>query len=314
MPSLLKSSNKKLIRQTRYDYSHAKRKQDYGKLVSGFPLNDDKRHYKLKRTCGTPKGTFIGFMDDCTPVRLNQDNLVRMSTNPDRVWFRLDLDFKGVNKTKIFNGSADNRSYCAYDNESAKATMSWFAITKALNGVYPIWANQYDIWPPQIKNEFEEYYYALCFAFALAENVCVVTKFEANNPVKEAPEVFVDNPMCPVNPESFWSSTLDAAIAEEHALAKALVDKIKELYNYWNLNYCKGKTMEYVGLQDEPYFKYFDYPDFLTPHSGLIQIRKYATINTETELLLKFEEISKLSKAVKTEIYRLLVEEFKYFE
>ena len=101
-----------------------------------------------------------------------------------------------------------HRSYCAYDLESAKATFHWFAITKALTGIYPVWANQYDIWAPQIKKEFEDYYYSLCFAFVLAENRCVVTKFEKDNPVKGAPEVFVDNPLCPANPESFWSTTL----------------------------------------------------------------------------------------------------------
>ena len=46
------------------------------------------------------------------------------------------------------------------------------------------------------------------FAFVLAENRCVVTKFERGNPVEGAPEVFVDNPLCPTNKESFWSTTL----------------------------------------------------------------------------------------------------------
>jgi hypothetical protein len=45
-------------------------------------------------------------MDDLTPVRVKQDALIRMSTLPDRVWFRLDTDFKGTNRTKIFNGPA----------------------------------------------------------------------------------------------------------------------------------------------------------------------------------------------------------------
>ena len=144
--------------------------------------------------------------------------------------------------------------------------------------------------------------------------MCVVTKFEADNPVEGAPEVFVDNPLCPSNPESFWSTTLDKEIVAEPPLAKQLVDKVKELYTYWNQAYCKGKTLEYMGLQDEPYFKYFNYPDFLTPFSGLIQIRKYATINSKTDLTERFEEIARLSKAVKEEIYRLLVEEFGYFE
>lgn len=171
-----------------------------------------------------------------------------------------------------------------------------------------------------------DYYYSLCFAFALAENRCVVTKFEADNPVAGAPEVFVDNPLCPANAESFWAKVLDKTITPESYsnltlanfdnepnVALALVNAIKKLYRYWNLNYCKGDWLFNVGLQDEPYFKYFDYEDFMTPYSGLIQIRKFGELNAEVDLLKKFEEIAALSKAVKDEIYRLLVNEFDYF-
>lgn len=314
LPKLIKRRDGELYTQPRYDYSHAKRKGDYNKLVSGFPLKDKKKHFELKRTCGSVVGNFVGFYDDNTPVRVKQDNYERMTIKPDRIWFRLDNVFININQTKIHNGPPDKYGFAAYDIESAKVTLSWFAITKSILGLYPLWVNQYNIWPPQIKNELERYYYSLCFAFALSENICVVTKFEADNPVEGVTEVFVDNPLCPYNPESFWSTTLDKEVVDNPPLAKELVDKIKELYNYWNLNYCKGKILEYVSLHDEPYFKYFNYPDFLTPYSGLVQIRKYATINNKTDLVTKFEEISKLSKAVKEEICRLLVKEFGYFE
>ena len=69
-----------------------------------------------------------------------------------------------------------------------------------------------------------------------------------------------------------------------------------------------------MGLHDEPYFRYFDYHDFLTPHSGLIQIRKYAELEGNDDLLQRFTVISELTKSVKEELYRLLVDEFKYFE
>jgi hypothetical protein len=100
----------------------------------------------------------------------------------------------------------------------------------------------------------------------------------------------------------------------EYELAFALVNKIKALYKLWNINYCKGQFIEHVGLHDEPYFKYFDYPDFLTPYSGLIQIRKYAESNGLEDLLTLFAEIQELTKKVRNEIYHLLVDEFKYFE
>ena len=253
-------------------------------------------------------------MDDNTPVRTRQDNYNRMTNSPDRVWFRLDVDFKGMNKTRCLGGCPDNRGYCAYDLQSAKATFLWFAITKVLNGVYPIWANQMDIWTPNIPAAKEKEFYSLCFAFGLAENRCVVTKFEKDNPVAGAPEVLVDNPLCPGNKESFWSTTLDGEIVASPVLAGELVALVKQLYKTWNKNYTKGDFKYSVGLQDEPYFKYFDYKDFVTPHSGLIQIRKYAEIHNAADLLEIFEKISAKTKEVREEIYRLLVEEFGYFE
>lgn len=308
----------KMIQQTRYDYSHAKKEDDKGKLVSGFPLNDEERHYNLRRVCGSPKGMFVGFMDDCNLVRLGQDTLNRMSLLPDRIWFRLDLDFKGINKSKVFSGAADNRSYCAYDIKSAQATCTWFCITKSLNGQYPIWANQNDIWQPNITKEKEAEWYTLCFAFVLAENRCVVTKFEKDNPVKDAPEVFVDNPLCPTNKESFWATSLQPFINQQNIdsqnVSILLIGQITELYKYWNHNYCKGQYLYNCGLHTQPYFKYFNYPDFLTPYSGLIQIKKYAELQGDMELLTRFSEIGKMTKAVKHQLHKLLVHDFKYFE
>ena len=158
------------------------------------------------------------------------------------------------------------------------------------------------------------YWYSLCFAFVLAENRCVVTTFEKDNPVAGAPEIFIGNPLCPANQESFWATTLDQEITVDHGIAYELVQKIKLLYKTWNLNYCKGQYLRNVGLKDEPYFKYFDYEDYLTPYSGLIQLKKYALNEGLKDIHDLFTEIQELTKKVKEEIYRLLVDEFKYFE
>jgi hypothetical protein len=66
-------------------------------------------------------------------------------------------------------------------------------------------------------------------------------------------------------------------------------------------------------LQNEPYFRYFSYPDFLTPYSGLIHIRKYAEIHNLEDLQEQFAQISGLTNKVREELYRMLVEEGKYF-
>jgi len=116
------------------------------------------------------------------------------------------------------------------------------------------------------------------------------------------------------NPDSSWNMVLDEQIVQRPKTAHDLVEAIKDLYSYWAKEHCRDGFKTKVGLQDEPYFKHFDYDDFLTPNSGLIQIRKYADLNVKANLQQHFEDISEKTKAVPEEIYRLLVEEFKYFD
>lgn len=299
-----------------YDFirTPTKTEKEGKEVVGGLPIKDERR--KNNKTYGVPDSEYIGFMDDSTPVRIRtRGDLSRFSKgNIKSVWFRLDTSFKDINKCKAFNGPSDTRSYCANDLSSAKATFSWFSISKSLVGRCPVSVNQLDIWSPILKPELEKYWYSLCFAYVLAENRCVVTKFEKDNPVKGLQEVFIDNSLCPTNPESFWCRTLDEQIVSSPDSAKQLVDKVKELYKLWNTKYCKGQWLNNVGLHNESYFKYFNYADFLTPHSGLIQIRKYADNEGKADLLNLFSEISTLTKKVREEIYTLLTVDFNYFE
>lgn len=301
--------------QSMYDFKRdaTKLELEFQKIIGGLPLKDERRGNK--KTYGINSSEFIGFMDDATPVRVKGKDKRFNTDHSQQFWFRLDSVFKDINKSKCFNGPSDNRGYCAYDLQSAKFCCTWFAITKAMNGAYPVWANQYDIWAPNLPKEKESAFYALCFAFVLAENRCVVTKFEANNPVEGAPEVFVQNPLSTNNEEAFWHTTLLPYVEESNEPnAIALVKLVTEFYRYWNHNYTKGQFIESVGLHNEPYFRYFDYPDFLTPNSGLIQIRKYAEIHQEMDLLSRFEDIQAATKVVKKAIYEILVRDCKYFE
>lgn len=301
--------------QAMYDFkrSPSKTEIDSKQIFGGLPLKDKRRGNN--KTYGISKSEFIGFMDDCTPTRIKGREDGRFSKNHEkRVWFRLDNDFKSVNKTKAHNGPPDKYGYSAFDLISAQKMFVWFAISKVVNGKYPTWANQMDIWAPKILNEKEKYFYSLCFAFTLSENRCVVTKFERNNPVEGAEEVFVDNSLAPNNPESFWSVYLQNEIVVGHPLAIELVNLIKKLYKVFALTYCPSGIIKNIGLHDEPYFKYFDYADFLTPNSGLIQIRKFAELNNKEDLNEIFKQISEKTKEVKEEIYKMLVYDFKYFE
>lgn len=353
------------LNQNRFNmYRSLKKGENTQKIVSGFPLKD-KRHENYKVPYGFTNGEFVGFMEDNTPVRLGKDRQNRMTQKPDSVWFMLMSSFSSINLSQIHSGAANSRSYCAYNLDSAQVLFLWFAISKAINGRYPVWANQYDLWgidfnktltvvenpvsgfglgdkrllgsatgssstgsPSTTHSVLERYFYSLCYAFALAENRCVVTKFEAGNPVSEAAEVFVDNPLCPTNRESFWALVLDKEIIKEEIkplffekngisepnLAVALVNAVKDLYRYWNMTYCKGQFLYDVGLKEEAYFKYFDYQDFVTPYSGLVQIKKYAEVNNASDLQPYFEKISSLTKQVREEIYHLLVEVLGYFK
>jgi hypothetical protein len=314
LPLIANVSSGESVRQPRLNLYRNKLKEEMGKaIISGFPLKDD-RHQRIKDPHGYVDGSFLGFMDDNTPVRIRQDNYGRMSKEPDRLWCKLESSLVNANLLRLHSGPADNRCYCALDYNSAAVLLEWYSIAKAINGRYPVWANQFDIWKPNIPAQEKKAFNSLCLAYALADNRCVVTKFEKDNPVAGAPEVFVDNPLCPTNQESFWSSTLDREIVDSPVLAGELVELVRQLYKTWNRKYCKGQNLYSVGLHDEPYFKYFDYKDFVTPHSGLIQIRKYAESKNAEDLLELFAKISAKTKEVREEIHRLLVEEFGYFE
>lgn len=285
-----------------------------GNIYGGLPKLDSRR--QNKKTYGISDSETIGLMDNLTPVRIKKRvNDIRFSNNNHtRVYFRFDTAFLDVNKSKCINGFPDQKGYCAYDLESSKKTFTWFAITKVVNGKYPVWANQMDLWAPKISSETESYFYSLCFAFAFSENRAIVTRFEANNPIEGVSDVFVDNPFSPNNPESFWSTTLESEIVKVPATAVNLVNSVKEFYRLFKSKYCQEGIIRNVGLHDEPYFNQFEYPDFLTPNSGIIQIKKYAAINAKQDLNGLSALITENTKLVKEEIYRLLIEEYKYFE
>jgi hypothetical protein len=306
---------KETLNQRMYDFKRSPTKTELNsnEIYGGLPIKDERR--KNLKTYGISNSKNIGFMEDCVPVRIKKrENDISFEGDiNNKIWFLLQKEFKNINSIKCHNGPTDQKSYCAFDLYSSQKCFSWYAIAKSSVGKYPTWANQLDLWAPEISEKEADYWYALCFAFGLAENRCVVSKFEADNPVAGAPEVFVDNPMSPNNEECFYRTTLSQPIEKGGGVALELKKAIDAFYQYWNKEYTKGQILEHVGLKDEAYFRYFDYPDFVTKDSGLVQIKKYADINGCSDLISKIQEIQSLTKKVKEEIYRLLVLEFKYF-
>ena len=122
------------------------------------------------------------------------------------------------------------------------------------------------------------------------------------------------NPLSTNNTDSFWCMVLDKHIISNPAPAMNLIASIRELYRYWARKYCGEGPILNVGLKDEPYFKYFHYNDFLTPDSGLVQIRKFAETNNKADLLQRFGVVSEQTKEVRNEIYRILTDDFRYFQ
>ncbi len=137
-------------RQKMYDFKRSPNKTELNstEIYGGLPLKSPKR--ENKKTYGIENSKYIGFMDDCTPVRIKDDKYGRLK-KAGNVWFLLMTSFSQINSTQIHNGATHSRSYSAYDLKSAKATFSWFAVTKAHNGKYPTWANQYNLWKPKIN-------------------------------------------------------------------------------------------------------------------------------------------------------------------
>ena len=78
--------------------------------------------------------------------------------------------------------------------------------------------------------------------------------------------------------------------------------------------YCSEGIIRNIGLHNEPYFRYFEYPDFMIPNSGIIQIKKYAEVNYRDYLNTLLKEISKKTKEVREEIYQILIIDLRYFE
>ncbi len=68
-------------------------------------------------------------------------------------------------------------------------------------------------------------------------------------------------------------------------------------FTYLDRCYFKG-TLILSVRKVPPHFRYFDYEDFLTPNSGLIQIRKFAVINNKLDLLKRFNTISEKTKYI----------------
>ncbi len=284
--------------ETRYDFQREKRKDEKtdSHFRCGLPEGDP-RHAR-KKTLGEANGSFIGFMDDLTPCRINK--------NPSGCpWFRLNNQFMDSRKTRCFSGPPDKYAYSAKDSETAKKLFIWFALGRTFATFnYPLWADALELWPINIPATLFNYVLKIVFSIGLAENECIETLFPADNPVKGAPEIMIFNPMAPTNPESFWSRHMDQLFSESKSTPDQLVRSVKNLYVVWR-NIFHGRP-EIIAPFKRPYFVN---EGALKITSGIVQIKDYANEMDNRPLLEAYQNVQHLLKKTKEEFYTLLLKE-----
>jgi hypothetical protein len=280
---------------TMVDFKRDRRKAEKDlRIVGGLPLND--RRQRNKKAYGQIDGRYIGFMDDLTPCRVK-------TSVPDRPWFRLNAQFMDSKKNRCFSGPPTHWGYCATDLESAKKLFFWYALARTfVQRSYPMWVDSDDMWAPSISAILEKHIFATAFAIAFAENECVEAYFPANNPVSGVPELFVSNPMSPINPQSFWSIVLrpyiDSSVSNQ---VNSLIEAVDGVYQEWRTLF--KSTSELPTSRDRPYT--ID-SHGLTETAGLIQIKEYAIANNVDKLREKLGVVQERLRIVKDDFFGLM--------
>jgi hypothetical protein len=281
--------------QAMTDFKRDRRKVELGQdSAGGLPSKDHRRHNK--KTYGERDGGFVGFMDDLTPCRIKR-------STAGKPWFRLNSQFMDVKKNRCFSGPPTHWGYCAKDLESARRLFVWYGIARTFVHLpYPMWADAEDLWEPQIPIQLEARVFACAAAIVFAENECIETYFPANNPVSGAREVLVQNPLTPVNPDSFWSKTVRPSLNLSASPAgKALVQAVEEVFRTW-LGYL-GRRVEIPIGYEAPY--HIDARP-LTRTAGLVQIRDYAAHYDVAALKEKLSSLQTALRTAKQEFYDVL--------
>ena len=109
------------------------------------------------------------------------------------------------------------------------------------------------MWEPTIPDEINKETFQSALAIAYAENECVEAYFPANNPIRGATELFVGNPMTPLNPGSFWSAVLRPSIDKDASQSvRSLVGVVDGVFQDWR-GLFKG-CAEIPVSYEQPYF------------------------------------------------------------
>jgi hypothetical protein len=284
------------------DFKRDRRKSEKNaKIAGGLPLGD--RRQSNKKAYGEADGKYIGFMDDLTPCRVK-------NSTPEKPWLNLDNRFMAVKKSRCFSGPPTHLGYCANDLESAKRLFFWYSLGRTfVQRPYPMWIDADGMWAPTVPVEKERQVFQAAFAIAYAENECVEAYFPANNPMEEAIELSVSNPMTPLSSESYWSLILRPYMnGIKSPTVRGLVDAVDRVFQAW----CNifGQNVEIPISYERPYLLGVR---GLTRTVGLVQIKDYAIENDAAALLDALAEVQAKLRATKDEFYELVYTDLNYF-
>ena len=284
--------------QKRKDFIRSKKKAELSKeIVGGLPKIDIRRNNKS--AYGELKGKSIGFMDNLTPCRINQEN------HFNKPWFRLNKQFMDVKRNRCFSGPPDNRGFYAEDQNIAKKTFLWFALAKTfVSNEYPMYVDNEELWPideEKIKDEVLK----ICFSIGFAENECIEATFPVNNPVEGAPEIKINNPMTPLNKNSFWCEHMQSYFdTPPKDIYDQLVQAVNNLFQEWEKEFNDSPEI-YVEYK-EPYF--IGNYRILTKQAGIRQIKDYADHYEKENLKTAYKNLHKKLDAVKKIFHTMLMD------
>ncbi|MGE0147183.1 MAG: hypothetical protein AB7R87_07345, partial [Parvibaculaceae bacterium] len=283
---------------TMVDFKRDRRRSEAGQaIVGGLPWNDRRR--ANKKTYGESDGEYVGFMDDLTPCRIKRSLL-------GRPWFRLNAQFMDIRKNRCFSGPPTHWGYCAENLEGAKRLFFWYALTRTFVQMsYPMWADAEDLWEPFIPSHLEERVFTCSAAIVFAENECVETYFPANNPIRDTREIFVRNPLTPLDQHSFWSETICPNLKRGLSPAgDTLIEAVNNVFAAWSD--CLGRKHELPIGYNAPYF--VD-RRCLTRTAGLVQIRDYCTDSHVETLRHMLDVMQSKLKGAKRELFEVTTAE-----
>ena len=145
----------------------------------------------------------------------------------------------------------------------------------------------------------------IIFSIGFAENECIEAIFPANNPVEGVPEVRINNPMTPLNENSFWCEYMQSFFSEHpEDIYDQLVQTVNDLFQEWKKEF--NNNPEIHVEYKEPYF--IGENKVLTRQAGIRQIKDYADYYEKENLKIAYKNIQEKLDTVKKKFHTMLMD------